>query len=100
MVQAIQGLKAGYEQAIKANGGAWPTPEQVAAAMHDVTFKGYGREVKLHRADGQGLEAQLFGVTKRATSTRSRCWPTSPSCRPNWSPRAWPIRPWAGSRKA
>ncbi|CAB3649052.1 ABC transporter substrate-binding protein [Achromobacter pestifer] len=66
MVQAIQGLKAGYEKAIKDNGGAWPSPEQVAAAMHDVTFKGYGRDVKMHRADGQGLEAQLFGVTKKS----------------------------------
>jgi branched-chain amino acid transport system substrate-binding protein len=56
MVQAIQGLKAGYEKAIKDNAGAWPSPEQVAAAMHDVTFKG----------DGQGLEAQLFGVTKKS----------------------------------
>ncbi|WP_251879087.1 ABC transporter substrate-binding protein [Achromobacter sp. Marseille-Q4954] len=66
MVQAIQGLKAGYEKAIKDNGGAWPSPEQVAAAMHDVTFKGYGRDVKMQRADGQGLEAQLFGVTKKS----------------------------------
>lgn len=66
MVQAIQGLKAGYEKAIKDNAGAWPSPEQVAAAMHDVTFKGYGREVKMQRADGQGLEAQLFGVTKKS----------------------------------
>ncbi|MNX83971.1 hypothetical protein D3C86_1157500 [compost metagenome] len=66
MVQGIQGLKAGYEKAIKDNNGAWPTPEQVAAAMHDVSFKGYGREVKMHRADGQALEAQLFGVTKKS----------------------------------
>ncbi|MGS1009180.1 ABC transporter substrate-binding protein [Achromobacter anxifer] len=66
MAQAIQGLKAGYEKAIKDNGGAWPSPEQVAAAMHDVTFKGYGRDVKMQRADGQGLEAQLFGVTKKS----------------------------------
>lgn len=66
MVQAIQGLKAGYEKAIRDNAGAWPSPEQVAAAMHDVTFKGYGREVKMQRADGQGLEAQLFGVTKKS----------------------------------
>jgi len=66
MVQGIQGLKAGYEKAIKANGGNWPTPEQVAAAMHDVSFKGYGREVKMQRADGQALEAQLFGVTRKS----------------------------------
>lgn len=66
MVQAINGLKAGYEKAIKDNGGAWPTPEQVAAAMHDIEFKGFGRELILDRADGQSLEAQLFGVTKKS----------------------------------
>src|SRR5690606_7108279 len=33
MAQALAGLKAGFEKAIKDNGGAWPTPEQVAAAM-------------------------------------------------------------------
>ena len=66
MVQGINGLKAGYEKAIKDNGGNWPTPEQVAAAMHDVSFKGYGREIQMHRADGQALEVQLFGVTKKS----------------------------------
>lgn len=66
MVQAINGLKAGYEKAIKDNGGEWPTPEQVAAAMHDITFTGFGRELTLNRADGQSLEAQLFGVTKKS----------------------------------
>jgi len=66
MVQALNGLKAGYEKAIKDNGGAWPTPEQVAAAMHDIKFKGFGRELTLNRVDGQSLEAQLFGVTKKS----------------------------------
>jgi branched-chain amino acid transport system substrate-binding protein len=31
--------------------------------MHDISFKGFGREVTINRADGQGLEAQLFGIT-------------------------------------
>ncbi len=66
MVQALNGLKAGYEKAIADNKGEWPTTEQVAAAMHDITFKGFGRDVKMHRADGQALEAQLFGVTKKS----------------------------------
>lgn len=66
MAQALNGLKAGYEKAIKDNGGNWPTTEQVAAAMHDVKFKGYGREVVINRPDGQGLEAQLFGITKKS----------------------------------
>jgi branched-chain amino acid transport system substrate-binding protein len=64
MAQALEGLKTGYESAIKANGGKWPNPEQVADAMRKSKFKGYGREVTM-REDGQGLEAQLLGVTKR-----------------------------------
>jgi branched-chain amino acid transport system substrate-binding protein len=65
MVQAVAGLKAGYEAAMKANGGKWPTTEEVADAMHtSMEFKGYGRSVKM-RADGQGLEDQLLGVTKK-----------------------------------
>lgn len=64
MVQAITGLKAGYEQAMKTNGGKWPSTEEVADAMHSIEFKGFGRPVKM-RADGQGLEDQLLGVTKK-----------------------------------
>jgi len=32
--------------------------------MRKSTFKAYGREISM-REDGQGLEAQLLGVTKR-----------------------------------
>jgi branched-chain amino acid transport system substrate-binding protein len=64
MAQALFGLKAGYEAAIKAGGGKWPAPEQVAAAMRTLKFKAFGREISM-REDGQGLEAQLLGVTKR-----------------------------------
>jgi branched-chain amino acid transport system substrate-binding protein len=64
MAQALVGLKTGYEAAIKANGGKWPAPEQVAEAMRAMKFKAFGREITM-RADGQGLEAQLLGLTKR-----------------------------------
>lgn len=64
MAQALVGLKTGYEAAIKANGGKWPNPEQVADAMRKMKFKAYGREVTM-REDGQGLEAQLLGLSKR-----------------------------------
>jgi branched-chain amino acid transport system substrate-binding protein len=64
MAQALVGLKTGYEAAIQAGGGKWPGPEQVAEAMRKSTFKAYGREVKM-REDGQGLEDQLLGITKR-----------------------------------
>ena len=64
MAQALVGLKTGYENAIKANGGKWPNSEQVADAMRKMEFKAYGRTVNM-REDGQGLEAQLLGITKR-----------------------------------
>jgi branched-chain amino acid transport system substrate-binding protein len=64
MAQALVGLKTGYEAAIKANGGKWPSPEQVAEAMRTMQFKAYGRPITM-RADGQGLEAQLLGITKK-----------------------------------
>jgi len=64
MAQALVGLKTGYESAIKANGGKWPGPEQVAEAMRKSTFKAYGGDIKM-REDGQGLEDQLLGITKR-----------------------------------
>ncbi|MCM0044963.1 MAG: ABC transporter substrate-binding protein [Burkholderiaceae bacterium] len=64
MVQAIDGLVAGYQAAAKANKGNWPTIEQVADAMHSVEFRGLTNAVKM-REDGQGLEDQLLGVTKK-----------------------------------
>ncbi|MCM2297221.1 ABC transporter substrate-binding protein [Rhodoferax sp.] len=63
MAQALVGLKTGYEDAIKANGGKWPSTEQVADAMRKMTFTAYGRKVSM-RQDGQALEDQLLGITK------------------------------------
>lgn len=64
MAQALVGLKAGYEKAIQANGGKWPSTEQVADAMRTIEFRAFGHPVRM-RADGQGLEDQLLGLTKR-----------------------------------
>lgn len=64
MVQALDGLVAGYDRAIKANGGKWPSTEQVADAMRGLEFRGLTNPVKI-REDGQGLEDQLLGVTKK-----------------------------------
>lgn len=64
MAQALVGLKTGVEAAMKANAGKWPTPEQIADAMRKMEFKAYGRTIKM-REDGQGLEDQLLGITKR-----------------------------------
>lgn len=64
MAQALIGLKAGYEKAIQANGGKWPSTEQVADAMRTIEFRAFGHPIRM-RADGQGLEDQLLGITKR-----------------------------------
>ena len=64
MVAAFEGMIAGYKAAMQKNGGQWPTTEQVADAMHGLEFRGLTRPVKM-REDGQGLEDQLLGVTKK-----------------------------------
>jgi branched-chain amino acid transport system substrate-binding protein len=62
MVQGLQAVVDGYNKAIKANKGQWPSTEQVAEAMHGLEFRGMTRTVKI-REDGQGLEDQLLGMT-------------------------------------
>ena len=64
MVQALDGLVAGYQKAIKVNKGQWPSTDQVADAMRGLEFRGLTGVVKI-REDGQGLEDQLLGVTRK-----------------------------------
>ena len=67
MAQAFSALSGAYDKAIKANGGKWPTREQVIDAAAGLEFAtGFGRPVTLRPEDNQGLEAQLVGVTKLA----------------------------------
>ncbi|UOM35329.1 ABC transporter substrate-binding protein [Acuticoccus sp. I52.16.1] len=63
MAQAFAALEGAYDRAIDANDGAWPTEDDVIAAMDGLAFTGLGREVTL-RPDHQGLEAQLIGTAK------------------------------------
>ena len=60
---ALQAVADGYNAAIKANAGKWPSTEQVADAMRSLKFRGLTRPVQM-REDGQGLEDQMLGVTK------------------------------------
>jgi branched-chain amino acid transport system substrate-binding protein len=66
MVAALEGIVAGYQAAIKKNNGQWPTTDQVAAEMHSLKFRGLTQPVQM-REDGQGLEDQLLGVTKKVS---------------------------------
>lgn len=63
VVQGLQAVVDAYTNAMKANKGQWPSSEQVAAALHGLDFRGLSRPIKI-RADGQGLQDQLYGVTK------------------------------------
>ncbi len=63
MAQAFAALEGAYAAAMEANGGMWPTTEQLAAALRGLEFQGYGRPVTI-REDGQGVEAQLIGVAR------------------------------------
>ncbi len=67
MVQGLDGLVAAYQKAIKSNKGQWPSTEQVAEAMHGLEFRGLTNTVKM-RDDGQGLEDQLLGITKKTAA--------------------------------
>ena len=62
-VAAVQAVADAYNAAIKANGGKWPSTEQVAEAMRKLKFRGLTRPVTM-REDGQGLEDQMLGVTR------------------------------------
>nr|WP_029363850.1 ABC transporter substrate-binding protein [Herbaspirillum lusitanum] len=68
VVSGLEAVVAGYDKAIKANKGQWPTTEQLADAMHGLEFRALTRPVKI-RADGRALQDQLFGVTKKVKGT-------------------------------
>ena len=63
MAQALYGLKAGYEKAMGANGGAWPSREQLMDTMRGLEFAHLTGTMKI-REDGQGLEPMLMGLSK------------------------------------
>jgi branched-chain amino acid transport system substrate-binding protein len=63
MAQALYGMKAGYEKAIAANGGRWPSREQVMDTMRGLEFAHLTGTMKI-RDDGQGLEPMLMGLSK------------------------------------
>ncbi|SEL16563.1 ABC transporter substrate-binding protein [Roseovarius nanhaiticus] len=62
MSQGLAALQAAYDKAADANGGNWPSEDQVIEAMAGLEFQGLGRPVTL-REDHQGIEAQLLGMS-------------------------------------
>ena len=65
MAQAILGVKAAWEKAQAANGGARPSNEQVAAALENSTFEGPGGTVKMAIGKGhQAVMETVYGMSK------------------------------------
>lgn len=62
MAQAVFAMKAGYEKAMAAKGGGWPTDAELAAAFKGLEFPSLTGTIRI-REDGQGLENQLIGTT-------------------------------------
>ncbi|MCA0044864.1 ABC transporter substrate-binding protein [Celeribacter litoreus] len=61
MANAFMVMKAGYEKAIEANGGAWPTDEQLTAAMEGMTIDTLTGSMTF-RADNDGIVDQVVGM--------------------------------------
>lgn len=64
MAQALSALQAGYAKALAAKGGAWPNQVELAAAFPGLEYDTPTSRMKI-REDGQGLEQQLVGTSKR-----------------------------------
>lgn len=61
MANAMVVMKAAFEKAIESNEGAWPTKEQVAAAMEGLSVATLTGEVTF-RADNDGIVDQIVGT--------------------------------------
>jgi len=62
MAQAVYGLKAGIEKAVKAKGGQWPSTEEISQAMENLTYETPRGPVHI-REDHQAVHEAIWGLT-------------------------------------
>jgi branched-chain amino acid transport system substrate-binding protein len=67
MIQALKAATGAYRSALAQNGGKWPTTEQVASSLRTLEYRGLSRPIRM-REDGQSLQGQLYGVTRKDAS--------------------------------
>lgn len=67
MIQALKAVTGAYKKAIAQNGGKWPTTDQIAATLRTLEYRGLSRPIRM-REDGQALQGQLLGVTRKDKS--------------------------------
>ncbi len=66
MYQAVAGVKAAYEKAVKDAGGKWPTPEQLTKAFEGLEYRVPPGRVNLVRKDHQAVEPAIMGLTRQS----------------------------------
>lgn len=64
MYQAVAGVKAAYEKAIKDAGGAWPSLDQVIKAFEGIEYRVPPGRTMTIRGDHNGIEPAIMGLTK------------------------------------
>lgn len=62
MAQAIYGLKAGIEKAIKVKGGGWPSTEEIILAMENLAYE-TPRGPVLIQENHQAVHESMWGIT-------------------------------------
>lgn len=62
MAQALLAMRAGYERALRATGGRWPTKEEFVQALVGLEIKTFTGKIQI-REDHQAIEDALFGQT-------------------------------------
>jgi branched-chain amino acid transport system substrate-binding protein len=69
MAQAIYGLKAAWEAAIRARRGTWPSTEDVVAAFHDLSYRTPSGIVTT-QANQDSRQDVVFGITSARLDPR------------------------------
>jgi branched-chain amino acid transport system substrate-binding protein len=65
MAHAILGLKAAYDKAAEAKGGAQPTTDEAIAAFENMTFESMGQTLEMSLGDGhQAVGETAYGTYK------------------------------------
>ncbi len=64
MYQAVAGVKAAFEKAIKDGGGAWPKVEAVIKAFEGIEYRVPPGRTMTVRGDHNGIEPAIMGLTK------------------------------------
>jgi branched-chain amino acid transport system substrate-binding protein len=64
MYQAVAGVKAAYEKAMKDAGGAWPSLDQAIKAFEGIEYRVPPGRTMTIRGDHNGIEPAIMGLTK------------------------------------